>query len=375
MAGNQVTLTIAGDAASLETAARRADSALESTEREMDQVGQAAEQMRRSIGSSEDAFASAGREAGRLGEGLDRASGASSMLAGGVGDIGGALTEAFGEDSGIGQFGAQLEKSGTIITGVTGALDLMILSNTLLQASWIRTTASMVAGKVAMVATTAATGVATAAQWLWNAAMTANPIGIIIVTVAALVAGIIYLATQTEFFGKAWEVIWGGVVGYFNWVVGNYKAAIGLMGQAGSWLLDQIRKIPAGIGAAFSGLFNIITWPFRTAFNAVSRMWNATVGRLTWTIPSWVPIVGGNSISAPRLSTFHAGGTVPGRPGENVLAMLQAGETIGAPSTNRGEPAQVVIRGDGSRFAAALVELLAGEIRAQGGLAAVFPDG
>lgn len=375
MAGNQVTLTIAGDAGSLESATRRADTALQSTEREMEQVGQAAQQMRTSIGSSEDAFASAGREAGRMGESLDRASGASSMLAGGVGDIGGALTEAFGEDSGIGQFGAQLEKSSTIITGVTGALDLMILANTMVQASWVRTTASMVAGRVAMIASATATGVATAAQWLWNAAMTANPIGIIIVAVAALVAGIIYLATQTDFFGKAWEVIWGGVVAVVNWVVGNYKMAFGLMGAAGSWLLDQVRKIPAGIGAAFAGLFNIITWPFRTAFNAVARMWNATVGRLTWTIPSWVPIVGGNSISAPRLSTFHAGGTVPGRPGENVLAMLQAGETIGAPSTSRDRPAEIVIRGDGSRFAAALVELIAGEVRAQGGLAAVFPDG
>jgi hypothetical protein len=39
------------------------------------------------------------------------------------------------------------------------------------------------------------TGVATKAQWLWNAAITANPIGAIVVAIAALVAGIILLVS------------------------------------------------------------------------------------------------------------------------------------------------------------------------------------
>jgi hypothetical protein len=40
--------------------------------------------------------------------------------------------------------------------------------------------------------------VATAAQWLWNIAMTANPIGIIIVAIAALIAGIILLVKNWD---------------------------------------------------------------------------------------------------------------------------------------------------------------------------------
>jgi phage-related protein len=376
MAGNQTTLTIAGDASTLQTAARQADNALESTERQMDQVGQAARQMNTSIGSSEDAMVTAGRNAGRLGEGLDRASGASSMLAGGLGDVGGALTEAFGEEHPIGKFGAQMESAGTLVMGLTGALDLMILANMAAQASWVRTAASMAAARVSMIATSIATGVATAAQWLWNVAMTANPIGLIIVGIAALVAGIVWLATQTDFFGKAWEVIWGGVKGYFDWVVGNYKAAIGAMAAAGSWLLEQIRKIPTMIGAYFSGLFNIITFPFRTAFNAVARMWNSTIGRLSWTVPSWVPIIGGNTFSAPRLPTLHSGGRVPGRPGDEVMAILKAGETVGAESAaGGGGQSTIVIRSGGSRFDDLLVEFLAGAIERRGGIAAVFPNG
>tara|TARA_R110000796_G_scaffold15533_2_gene49323 strand:+ start:11297 stop:13990 length:2694 start_codon:yes stop_codon:yes gene_type:complete len=40
--------------------------------------------------------------------------------------------------------------------------------------------------------------VSTAAQWLWNAAMTANPIGVVVMAVAALVAAIIYFATSNS---------------------------------------------------------------------------------------------------------------------------------------------------------------------------------
>lgn len=50
-----------------------------------------------------------------------------------------------------------------------------------------------------------ATHVWTAAQWLLNAAMTANPIGLIIVGVAALIAAIAWVATKTEGWGEAWK--------------------------------------------------------------------------------------------------------------------------------------------------------------------------
>lgn len=368
MPGNQVTLTIAGDADSLERATKQAEQATDRLDNELTQVGQSARQMASSIGSSEDALQGLGRESGAAGEALDRASGASSMLAGGLGDIGGALTEAFGEDSGIGQFGAQLEKSGTIITGVTGALDLMILANTAMQASWVRSTASMVGAKVAMVATTAATGIATAAQWLWNAALSANPIGLIILAIAALVAGIVWVATQTTWFQTIWQAVWGAVVGYFNWVVGNYKAAAGFIVDATKWIADKISALPGLIGRAFSGLYNLLTWPFRTAFNFIATAWNNTVGRLSWSIPGWVPVIGGRSISAPRLPTFETGGTVPGRPGEPVLALIHAGETVGSRSaSSSGGRRELVIRGDGSRVADALLELLATAIRGKGG--------
>lgn len=52
---------------------------------------------------------------------------------------------------------------------------------------------------------TVATHAWTGAQWLLNAAMTANPIGLIIVGVAALIAGITWLVSKTEGWGAAWK--------------------------------------------------------------------------------------------------------------------------------------------------------------------------
>lgn len=64
-----------------------------------------------------------------------------------------------------------------------------------------------------ILAKTVATKAATAAQWLWNVAMAANPIGAVIVAVTALIAGIVALAksltngaSATREFNKAQEV-------------------------------------------------------------------------------------------------------------------------------------------------------------------------
>lgn len=213
----------------------------------------------------------------------------------------------------------------------------------------------------------------TAAQWAWNIAMTANPIGLVVAAIALIVGGIILLATQTDWLGKAWDAVWAGILWYINWVKENYLTAFRLMGAAGDWLIDKVTAIPGLIKSAFSGLANIITAPFRAGFNAVSDAWNNTIGRLSWTVPGWVPGLGGKSISAPRLPKFHDGGVVPGLPGSEMLAILQAGETV----TPAGESPRTVIelRTDGTALGDALVEVLAGSIRRAGGVEVVFANG
>jgi len=58
--------------------------------------------------------------------------------------------------------------------------------------------AAIVVANFAMKAWAAAQAIATAAQWAFNAALTANPIGIVVVAVAALVAGLVLLYRRFE---------------------------------------------------------------------------------------------------------------------------------------------------------------------------------
>lgn len=52
-----------------------------------------------------------------------------------------------------------------------------------------------------------ATEIWTAIQWLYNAAMAANPIMLIILAIIALIAAIVYVASMTEGWGKTWDNI------------------------------------------------------------------------------------------------------------------------------------------------------------------------
>lgn len=51
----------------------------------------------------------------------------------------------------------------------------------------------------------------TAAQWLWNAALTANPIGLIIAGVAALGAGLVWAYNTFEGFRTVVDTVWSGL--------------------------------------------------------------------------------------------------------------------------------------------------------------------
>ena len=207
-----------------------------------------------------------------------------------------------------------------------------------------RAIASMVAHRVASVATRAATLAWAGAQWLLNVALTANPIGLIIVGIAALVAAVVWIATKTTWFQTVWRVAWGGIK----------SAAVAV------W--EWIKALPGNIGKAFANLANIITTPWRVAFNSIARLWNNTVGGLSFRVPDWIPGVGGKGFDVPNIPTFHGGGVVPGPPGAEVLTLLQAGERV-TPAGSGGGTAIVVSGGGGTSTERAIVTLILHLIR------------
>jgi hypothetical protein len=316
---NQVTLTFAGESQQLEQT--------------FDRVGQSSKQVGEHAKEAGDGF----RKAGEAADEVDtKAMGFRDTLTGVQDTMGGVAALSKGPSfegfvllgTGIGDLGS-------------GFYNFLIPA---LEKTKLATVASTVASKAAAIGTKAWA----AAQWLMSGALWASPITWIVVAIIALIAVIVLIATKTDWFQRAWRASW-------RWIR-----------DAAHDTWEFLRKIPGWIGTAFSKVADFVSAPFRAAFNYVARAWNNTVGGLSWSVPNWVPFIGGNSISVPHLRTFDVGGYVPGHPGTPVMAMLQAGERV-QPRTSAGAGGVLRIGSDGSRMGDALVEVIQLAMRGHGG--------
>jgi hypothetical protein len=143
-----------------------------------------------------------------------------------------------------------------------------------------------------------------------------------------IVAGII------DIFKAVWEFI----KGFFFLFTGQTDKAKEHFGKAFESMVSGLSKI-------FGGVFQIIVSPFKLAFNTVARIWNATVGKMKFTLPSWVPGIGGktfqippiplwgesdanpnNTLGAPGGARYMAkGGTVYPQTGGTLVRVAEAG--------------------------------------------------
>lgn len=112
-------------------------------------------------------------------------------------------------------------------------------------------TAATVAQTVATNAQVVASKAAAAAQWLLNAAMSANPIGIVVAAIAALVAAFVVLWKKSEAFREFWTNLWEKIKNVTGAVVEGIKKFFG-----GAW--DGVKKIWNGAGDWFSQKWDAI---------------------------------------------------------------------------------------------------------------------
>lgn len=111
------------------------------------------------------------------------------------------------------------------------------------------------------------------------------------------------------------------------------KGALEAVGRAAENVWNFFKDLPNKLLGVGSAVKDAVLSPFKSAFNAIASLWNNTVGKLSFKVPSWVPSIGGKGFDMPNIPTmkFHAGGVVPGRPGTEVPAMLLAGERVLTP--------------------------------------------
>lgn len=254
------------------------------------------------------------------------------------------------------------------------------------------------------------TEAASAVQLAFNAVMAMNPIGLVVIALAALVAGLILAYKKVDWFREFVDAAMAGIVDAFEWVVdaarkvydwikqnwplllaiitGPFGLAVYAIARNWDTIRDGVRnlidaitgffrgipdKIRDAIGSiwnaiaqvfwtardnairafdpllnffqnlrnrisdAFYDLADVIAYPFKEAFRAIKNLWNSTVGGFGFSVPGWIPGVGGRSFSIPRMAK---GGIVTGP----TIAMIgEAGREAVIPLDKAGGFGNVVI--------------------------------
>ncbi len=191
-----------------------------------------------------------------------------------------------------------------VVSGITGFLEALgrmgafVSDNALafaLIGSAVLAFTFMVAGSAiatgalnaAMTVVRVATIAWTAVQWLLNAALTANPIGLIVVGIALLVGALILAWNNSETFRSIVLSVWAAVSGAVSTAI---SAVVGFIG-------------------------NLIRW--------VQTAWNATVAFVSGAINAW------NSFNAAVAGAIAAAvGFIASLPGRAVSALASLGSSI-----------------------------------------------
>ena len=237
------------------------------------------------------------------------------------------------------------------------------------KATWIALTAAQNAAML----TAAASGtrlsmvqkLLTAVQWAWNAAMTANPIGVIIVGIAALIAAGYALYANwdkvKQFFVTLWEspaaqlaLFLAGPVG---WLIGIVAGIIANWEQVKAWFV-LLWNEP---GAALDQFVNMVKNKFATLVSYVEDKWERLKFALSNPITATVNMVqtgsvygndgpqppgmaSGGFVNHPQLTWLAEGGypeaVIPLDGTARAMELWQqAGAALGVPTFNQEMPA------------------------------------
>jgi len=215
-----------------------------------------------------------------------------------------------------------------------------------------------------------------------NAVMAANPVGLIIIGITALVAAFVYLWTNCEWFRNFWIGMWEGIknaaAAVADWFTGTLIPAViyawGILSNTAiTWYNNVLLPIIEGVKRIFGGLIEFITgvftgdwsmaWqgvvdifggifdtiiglvaaPFRSVITIINSVLDHING-MNITIPDWVPVLGGKnfSLNIPQIPMLANGGIVTdptlamigeGNEDEAVIPLSKLGDLMGGSET------------------------------------------
>lgn len=247
---------------------------------------------------------------------------------------------------------------------VLGATAAAIILVNLATKAWAATEAAFTAVK----------GVATAAQWLFNAALWASPITWIVLGILLLIGVIVLIATKTTWFQDLWNWAWGGIKAaasavwswisgtlwpgiksVFMWIgdaaVGVYNAVAGYFGRVWQYLVDwknRISIIFQAVGLFIAAGIEYGRDKVRSAVNAIIGFVNNAISGINNVIALANKVPGVNIGSVPGIPKLASGGAVSPRPGGTPVIMGDGGEVeYGVPDSRMQQIIDRAVRAGG----------------------------
>ena len=239
----------------------------------------------------------------------------------------------------------------------SGIANFIIPSLGYLRPSVLKAAAATAWSTTTQYAAAAAAKVMAAGQWLLNAALAANPIGLVILAIVALIGIFVLAYNKVGWFRAAVDAAWSGikiaisaVVNWFmntawpilqrviGFIVGYYRLMWTVFSSVVGWIMDKggalvgwFADLPGKVSGAVSGLWDGIKDAFRSALNWIIRAWNDFRIQFPsfdfdWNGPlsGGEVTVGGWTVDTPNLPTLAAGGIIRRRPG-GILANIGEG--------------------------------------------------
>ena len=131
--------------------------------------------------------------------------------------------------------------------------------------------AVLLAVRGVMVAVSTATKAWAAVQWVLNAAMSANPIGLVVIAIAGLIAAGAWLVQNWDEIAAWWNDLWSGIA---DWAREKWDAITGTIAGAWDSIISGITGFGASILSGLQGAWDAVR-------NGISAAWEGYVALLT----------------------------------------------------------------------------------------------
>jgi phage-related protein len=231
--------------------------------------------------------------------------------------------------------------------------------------AWAKNAAMLGAYAIKQGAIMVATKAWAAVQWLLNAAMSMNPIGLVVIAIVALVAIIVLLWNKCDWFRNFWIATWNIIknaaaaawtwiktkaLAAWNWhvqMVANLRAkfiagwnAIKTgAGKAWDWIRTKVQTfynwvtgLPGKVSSKLSGMWNGLWTGFKSVVNRVISGWN----NLSFTIGGGsvmgvdIPSVRLDTPNLPMLAkggnVMRGGGAIVGERGPELVSLRRGAQ-------------------------------------------------